>query len=182
MTQEHHTCPIRTIHHSPGLLAGQLRPTATAGCLQAPPRSLKTAVFSTLGQRAPPQRCAIAGRGLNGGIYASVWRCRRARLRHASISRTPPVRLRWSSTDRYGRLLGGAPDRRPSGGAKSWSNHRCARARRARARELVTGARKRTLPAAHPAGDTGLHAHALNRRLLSCAPALPAASVRGPHA
>ena len=51
----------------------QLRPTATGGCLQAPTRSLKTAVFSTLSQREPPQRCAIAGRGLNGGIYASVW-------------------------------------------------------------------------------------------------------------
>ena len=56
------------------------------------------------------QRCAIAGRGLNGGVYASVWRCRRARdsvtrlLRNTSCALTVVFdRTVWQASRRRAR-------------------------------------------------------------------------------
>ena len=175
MTQEPHTCPIRTIHHGPRVVSWA---TLTDGHWWLSSDAATIADDSCL-LYAEPARAAAEVRDRRAWTQRRRIRLclalpTRARLRHAS---TPEHLLcAYGGLRRIG-MAGSSVARptRPSGGAKTWSNHRCARARRARARELVTGAWKHTLPAAHPTGDTGLHAHAFDRRLLSCAPALPAA-------
>ena len=107
MTQEPHTCPIRTIHHGPRVVSWA---TLTDGHWWLSSDAATIADDSCL-LYAGPARAAAEVRDRRAWTQRRHIRlCLGARLRHASISRTPPVRLRWSSTDRYGRLLGGAPD------------------------------------------------------------------------
>jgi hypothetical protein len=158
----------------------QLRPTATGGCLQAPTRSLKTAVFSrAVKPYAGPARGAAAVRDRRAWTQR-----RRIRLRLALPTR---ARLRHASTPEH--LLCAYGGLRPNGMAgfsaarptvvrvvvRRLGPTTGARAPVARVPASLSPALGSALSMPAATGDTGLHARAFDRRLLSCAPTLPGA-------
>jgi hypothetical protein len=172
MTQEPHTCPIRTIHH---VLACS---TSTDGHWWLSSGADTIAEDSCL-LYAGPARGAAAVRDRRAWTQR-----RRIRLRLALPTR---ARLRHASTPEH--LLCAYGGLRPNGMAgfsaarptvvrvvvRRLGPTTGARAPVARVPASLSPALGSALSMPAATGDTGLHARAFDRRLLSCAPTLPGA-------
>ena len=175
MTQEPHTCPIRTIHHGPRVVSWA---TLTDGHWWLSSDAATIADDSCL-LYAEPARAAAEVRDRRAWTQRRHIRlCLASAAARDSVTRPSPEHLLCA----YGGLrpigMAGFSAARPTVVrvvVRRLGPTTGARAPVARVPASLSPALGSALSMPAATGDTGLHARAFDRRLLSCAPTLPGA-------